>query len=475
MNIKNELKKFFSNLKEKRNSFNVKTLLYLILFSLGIVLFLWLFQVIFLQFSYEHYQIKEMNAIVDKIENTSLEELDNTLMTLAYQNSVCIEFESNFGTNSSYNTMQVGCGLNKNIKNINSVKNKLKESSEKKNGVKLVNPVSRTKAYLYGIKSDYGYIFIYSTLEDIDSTSLVLRSQLVYIMFLVLIFACFVAYFLSKKITKPIVGITNKAKEMGKGNYDIVFQENGTLEIDELARTLNVACKDMKKIDELRRDLLANVSHDLKTPLTMIKAYAEMVRDISYKDSEKRNRDLNIIVEETDRLTILVNDLLELSKLQASTAENIELEEYDLVEEIKTILEKYDIIKETENYNFILELPEKAIVKADKHKINQVIYNLINNAVNYTGKDKKVIIRVTDKNNKYFVEIIDTGKGIKNDDLPYIWDKYYKNDKNHQRNVVGTGIGLSIVRNILEQHKFKYGVTSKKNKGTTFYFEIDKC
>lgn len=318
-----------------------------------------------------------------------------------------------------------------------------------------------------------GYLFIYSTLEDIDSTSIILRGQLIYIMILVLIFACFLAYFLSKRITKPITNITKKAREMGKGNYDVIFQENGTLEIDDLSRTLNHTCQDMKKIDELRRDLLANVSHDLKTPLTMIKAYAEMVRDISYRDDEKRNKDLNIIIDETDRLNILVNDILDLSKLQANTG-NMKIEAYDLVEEIKSVLERYAIICEKEGYHFVLDMPAAAVVKADKNKLNQVIYNLINNAINYTGKDKKVTIRVTEKSKSYLVEIIDTGKGIKNDDLPYIWDKYYKNEKNHKRNVVGSGIGLSIVRNILEQHRFKYGVTSKKNKGTTFYFEIVK-
>lgn len=471
MNIKTKFNDLFSKLKEKSNSFNIKTLLYLILFSLGIILFLWLFQVIFLQFSYERYQLKQMKSIVKKIDETNIDNLDSTLLNLSYQYGVCIEFDTNYGKILSYNTMQNSCGLNKNI---NSLKLQLKNSSKDKAGIELVNPISRTKAYLYGIRNDYGYIYIYSSLEDMDSASIFLKSQLIYIMIIVLLFAFLVAYFLSKRITKPIVSITNKAKEMGKGNYDVVFQENGTLEIDELARTLNAACKDMKKIDELRRDLLANVSHDLKTPLTMIKAYAEMVRDISYKDLKKRNNDLNIIIDETDRLTVLVNDLLELSKLQAASEEKLVLEEYDLVDEIKNILTKYDIIKDTENYNFVLELPDNAIVRAEKNKINQVIYNLINNAVNYTGKDKKVLIRVTEKEKAYLVEIVDTGKGIKNDDLPYIWDKYYKNDKNHQRNIVGTGVGLSIVRNILVQHKFNYGVKSKKNKGTTFYFEIDK-
>lgn len=473
MNIKSKWQEKVNWFQTKKNSLNLKTLFYLVLFSLGIIVFLWIFQVLFLQFSYEHYQIKKMNALVKQIDNTSLENLDSVLTTLAYQNEVCIEYESNYGTTITYNTLQVGCGLDKNISSINKIKNNLKSKETKKNAVKLINPTYKSKAYLYSINIDIGYIFVYSSLEDIDSTSVILKGQLIYIMVLVLIFACFIAYFLSKKITKPIISITKKAREMGKGNYDVVFQENGTLEIDELARTLNNACTDIKKIEELRRDLLANVSHDLKTPLTMIKAYAEMVRDISYKDKTKRNKDLNVIIEETDRLNTLVNDLLDLSKLESSS-EKLNITEYDLTDQIKTVLSRYDIIKETENYNFILELPERSIVHADQNKMNQVIYNLLNNAINYTGKDKKVLIRVTEKKESYLVEIIDTGKGIKSTDLPYIWDKYYKNEKNHKRNVVGTGIGLSIVRNILEMHQFQYGVHSKKNHGTTFYFEIVK-
>ncbi len=473
MNIKNRIQKFIDAFKERKQSLNLKTLLYLILFSLGIIVFLWLFQVIFLQLSYEHYQIKKMNHLVEQIEESSLENLDVTLLNIAYQDGVCIEYESFYGQTISYNTNMVGCGLSHNISSVNKIKSEMKEKGNFKAGVRLINPVNKTRAYLYGISLDSGYVFVYSTLENIDSTSVILKGQLVYILILVLFFAWFIAYFLSKKITKPITNITKKAREMGKGNYDVVFLESGTLEIDELARTLNNACSDMKRIDELRNDLLSNVSHDLKTPLTMIKAYAEMVRDISYKNKEKREKDLNVIIDEADRLNVLVNDLLDLSKLQANT-EGLHIEEYDLVEEIYQVLRRYDIIQKTENYHFVLELPEKAMVHADKNKINQVIYNLINNAINYTGKDKKVTIRVVDKGKSFLVEIVDTGKGIKSDDLPYIWDKYYKNEKNHKRNVVGTGIGLSIVRNILEQHKFLYGVHSKKSKGTTFYFEVDK-
>ena len=203
----------------------------------------------------------------------------------------------------------------------------------------------------------------------------------------------------------------------------------------------------------------------------MIKAYAEMIKDISYKNPEKMNEHLDIIMEESDRLTNLVNDILELSKVQ-NDKYMYNYEEYDLVKEIKKIIKRYSVIEYLESYNFILELPKKALVKADKNKINQVIYNLINNAINYTGKDKTVKIKVTKEPDDYLVEIIDTGKGIKSAELPYIWDKYYKNDKNHQRDVVSTGLGLSIVKEILSKHNFEYGVTSKINHGSTFYFRI---
>ena len=215
---------------------------------------------------------------------------------------------------------------------------------------------------------------------------------------------------------------------------------------------------------------MANVSHDLKTPLTMIKAYAEMIRDISYKDHDKMNEHLGIIVDETDRLTVLVNDILDLSKMQ-SNADTLKLEKFNLAEEINSIVKRYQIIKEAEKYTINVEMPDEIWIKADKKKLNQVIYNLVNNAINYTGDDKTVTIRVTKHKKYYLVEIIDTGKGIKSEEIPYIWDKYYKSDKKHQRNVVSTGLGLSIVKQILELHNYEYGVKSVLKKGSTFYFK----
>ena len=155
-----------------------------------------------------------------------------------------------------------------------------------------------------------------------------------------------------------------------------------------------------------------------------------------------------------------------------SNADSLNIESYDLAVDVRNIVNKYQIIKETEQYKINLEMPDSVIIKADRKKMNQVIYNLINNAINYTGDDKSVTVKISKQKRCYLVEIIDTGKGIKKEDIPYIWNKYYKNDKNHQRNVVSTGLGLSIVKEILELHNYEYGVKSQLKKGSNFYFKI---
>ncbi len=460
-------------LGNKTNSINFKTLLYLIIFSVTILVFLMVSQTLLLKYSYEKYQTKKIKNIAKDIAKYDSNEVVSELENIAYENSVCIEYYLNTNDKILYNTLMVGCGLNKNNSQINNLMKDVINSNKDMQYIKLINKSSDTKAILSGIKVANGTIFVYSPLEDLDGASIVLKGQLLYITLIVIVLACFISYFLSNKITEPITKITKKAKELGEGNYNIEFDSSDVLEIDELANTLNHVSKDLSKIDTLRRDLMANVSHDLKTPLTMIRAYAEMVRDISYKDKEKREKDLNVIIEETERLNVLVNDILDLSKMQAN-ADELSLEKFDLCEVIKEVMTRYEILKTTEDYKFIIEIPDKAEVNADKKKITQVIYNLINNAINYTGSDKKVIIRLKNTRKEYIFEVEDTGKGIKKEEIPYIWDKYYKKDKKHQRNVVSTGIGLSIVKEILTKHKFDYGVKSTLKKGTTFYFKIRK-
>ena len=459
------------NIKKKFKGIEFKTLLFITIFNIGIILIIYLSELFIFDVLYKNYQINKINNIVAEFNNSD-EDTYVLAENLAYNNEVCISVINNNMVSFNYNTMQNGCPLNKKNKYINDKINNFISNNANSEYYRITNPFTETKGILYAVKKDNDNIFIYSNLKNTSNFINIFQNQIVYFIILIILCSVFISFFLANKITKPIREITNKSKNIGKGKYDTKFPKNGILEIDELSETLEEVQKELGKSDEVKRDLMANVSHDLKTPLTLIKSYAEMIKDISYKDPKKMNEHLDIIMDESDRLTILVNDILELSKVQ-NEEYLYNYEEYDLVKEIKKIIKKYDVINTKEKYKFILELPKKAIIKADPEKINQVIYNLLNNAINYTGKDKIVKIRVSKEEADYLVEIIDTGKGIKKEELPFIWDKYYKNDKNHQRNVVSTGLGLSIVKEILNKHNFEYGVKSEVNKGSTFYFKIN--
>ncbi len=413
-----------------------------------------------------------MNELVEQVKNIDNSSILSSIDDISLDNNICLEYVDNWGNKYYFNNKTTSCLLGKN-KNIDKELVKIKQSQEEIYFEKILNPLNNSTSLLYGIKKNSGYVFLFTSLEDIGTTTSLIKSQLIYLTLLTILLSIVIAMFLSRRIAKPISDMTKKATKLADGNYNLVFKNTGINELDELANSLNYLEQEVSKTDTYRRDLMANVSHDLKTPLTMIKAYAEMIKDITIDDKEKTIKNLDVIIEETERLNILVNDILELSKLQ-NNQDNLDIEEFDIVLLIKDILRRYEIIKETENYNLILESPESIIVKADKKRISQVIYNLINNAVNYTGDDLKVIVRLTEESKDCLVEIIDTGKGIDEEDLQNIWNRYYKQEKNHKRNVIGTGLGLSIVKNILEQHHFDYGVKSIKNHGTTFYFKIKK-
>ncbi len=210
---------------------------------------------------------------------------------------------------------------------------------------------------------------------------------------------------------------------------------------------------------------MANVSHDLRTPLTMIKGYAEVMRDLP---GENTPENVQIIIDEAGRLNDLVNDLLDLSRLQAGVLE-LSRERFDLTGSIKEILTRYDKLAD---FSFPFEPEENIYVMADKLKISQVVYNLVNNAVNYAGADKTVALTQEVIGNDVRISVTDTGEGIPQDKLRDIWDRYYKVDQEHRRAQVGTGLGLSIVKNVLDLHGGSYGVISELGKGSTFWFQL---
>ena len=256
------------------------------------------------------------------------------------------------------------------------------------------------------------------------------------------------------------------ARQMAEGNYDIVFTGRGYKEITQLNDTMNHTTRKLKEVDQMRRDLIANVSHDLRTPLTMITGYAEVMRDLP---GENTPENVQVIIDEANRLTTLVNDMLDLSKMQAG-AQKLSPSFFDLTESVRDILGRYNKLTD---YHISFTADRDVTVYADELKISQVVYNLVNNAITYTGEDKVVRLRQTEHDGKVRIEVRDTGEGIEQDKLKDIWERYYKVDKAHKRAQIGTGLGLSIVKTILDMHGGAYGVQSEQGVGSTFWFELD--
>lgn len=463
-------------MKMKKHSLNSQIWKYFLLFSIIILGFLWVFQVLFLNEYYKFGKINDIKKVAKIISNNqNSRNFSAVVNNASFDRSVCVEVtDAYLNTLYSSSYLGKGCftGKEKNLKYKFDFINDQKE----KQTYELINPVFNNNTLVYAVKLNGGrYAFINTSIEPIDTTINILRGQLIVVSIIVLLLSLIISYFISTYISSPIVNINNSAKKLAKGEFNINFNSNSNiLELEELAKTLNYTKDELSKTEELRRDLMANVSHDLKTPLTMIKAYAEMGRDLHKNDIQKREKDMNTIIEEVDRLTGLVNDITTLSKIQ-SNIEKIHIEKFNLIDLVTEILKRYEVYSELEDYRFIFKYNnDNIMIDADKKKIEQVIYNLVNNAINYTGNDNIIKINIIDTNEKITIEIIDTGKGIKENDLPYIWNKYYKNKKEHKRNLIGTGLGLSIVKNILELHNYKYGVKSEKDKGSNFYFIIEK-
>ena len=459
----------------KKNSLRFNIWMYFILFSLIILISLWAIQVLFLDTYYEWTKNKNIKNVANKVLDIyKNEENNDELDLLSFNKDVCIEVFSEEELLYTSGNINHGCMLNNHDKDNTNKKNTFIKSNEKNIKYTIKNPFYESKVLVYGIKIDDDiYAFISTPLEPINSTIDVLVEQYKFVTLGVFILSFIIAYFVSIRISKPIININEKSKLIGKGNYNVVFEESDILELKDLANTLNSATMELAKTDELRRELMANVSHDLKTPLTLIRANAEMVRDLTYNNHEKRNNNLNVIIDEVDRLNLLVKDILDVSSYQSNTIV-LNIESFDLTQFMNNIISKFNVLVEKEKYKINLNIDKDYIVKADKQRMEQVMYNLINNAINYTGKDKIININIKGSKKNVLVDVIDTGNGIDLENIKHIWDKYYKIDKQYHRVTYGTGLGLSIVKNILELHKFKYGVESKKGKGTRFYFYIDK-
>ncbi len=308
----------------------------------------------------------------------------------------------------------------------------------------------------------------HAIITPVGATVSTLQIQLYIITIIMILLSVALALIIARRVSKPIVEVNKSARKLASGKYDVHFAGHGFLEIKELSDTLNAAATELSKVENLRRELMANISHDLRTPLALIYSYAEMMHDFPDEITPEQTQ---MIMDETNRLTTLVNDVLDVSKLETGTME-LNLKTFNLTESISTTMNRVSELVKKDGYTLVFEPNGNATVTADEVKITQVFYNLLLNAINHSGKNKQVLVRQNITIDEVKIEIIDYGEGIEAENLPHIWDRYYKVDKKHKRAVTGTGLGLSIVKKIIELHSGRYGVVSRPEQGSTFWFSL---
>ena len=312
-------------------------------------------------------------------------------------------------------------------------------------------------------------VFVNTVISSVGATSQTILWCLLLLAVISLLLSVVLALVISGNIARPIVEISKAAKQLGKGDFGQKFaKKNRYREIDELAGTLEAASADLSKLESLQRELIANVSHDLRTPLTLISGYGEVMRDIP---GEANAENCQVIIDEVARLTSLVNDMLEISKIQSGSFVP-DFKAHDLKELLRYAVGTYGTLASAKGYDIEVEYGEEDYpVNADGTMLTEAIRNLVNNALTYTGSDGKVKISLC-KNGEYArISVTDTGDGIAPEKLRFIWDRYYR-DTEHVRPANGTGLGLSIVKSIMNLHGGRYGVKSRVGAGSTFWIEL---
>lgn len=452
-------------------------------FTLAVFVLLWVCQILFLQNFYDRMTanavVRKADEIVAALETNDREYFISVCDEIALDNNLCISVCDAYQRPLIYNkdVLGVNCVIHGSNNKMREIFKLLRDDTEN-DGVmfgRYNNPRTGTEILVYArvigdVENPQGYLLLNTPLVPVALTVQILRGQLIMITVILVLLAFVISVAVSKRLTKPIVKVTQEAEQLAHGNYDIQFTGGGYYEADRLAETLTYASHEINRVDTMQRDLIANASHDLRTPLTMLKAYAEMIRDLSGDNPVKRAEHLQVIIEETDRLTALVNDILDLSKLENGKMK-LECTAFDMEQRLTEITERYRGLSNVSGYTFTLETDGPAPVCCDAGKIDRVISNLINNAMNYTGEDRQIFIRQEHTEDGIRISVRDTGQGMDQETLSRIFDKYYRSE-NYKREIVGTGLGLSIVKAILKLHDYAFGVNSTVGKGSTFWFVI---
>lgn len=446
-----------------------------------VLLLLWFFQIVFLESFYTRMRITEIKSrgytIIEEMRDINRPAIEQ-LEAFSYNNNLSIELLDEQG-NVIYESSAGGTGNGPMMRN--NVRRELfgEVLGNKEKAISLIHPRFGNNFMLIGLPvqisgQNQGVMFINMPLAPVEETAAILKRQLVYITLALLVVASVVSLIISKTFTKPILEIKGVSEKMASGDFSDRIEIKNKDEIGLLAETINFMGAELAKIEQLRKELIANVSHELRTPLSLIRGYAETIRDVTGNKPEKRNKQLGVIIEESERLSWIVDDMLNLSQMQAGYIE-LDITSFSLKGLIEHITEKYNLLSEKNGVAISVKKNNgEFVVKADRARIEQVLNNLLNNALNHTNEGGSISVNLIDKDKSIVIEVVDTGVGIPQEELKHIWDRYYKTNKANRRGKVGTGLGLAIVKSILDAHKALYGVESRPGAGTKFWFELKK-
>jgi signal transduction histidine kinase len=357
------------------------------------------------------------------------------------------------------------------------------------NQVQVVEPVSGSGRFaLVGRQLDDGsFLIAVFSLSDVDQAALILRRQLVAVTIVLLAVAILLAILLSMRLSRPIQAVTAAARELAAGHLDIQLPVGSQDEIGQLTTALNDLSQQLRQNDRLQKELIANVSHELRSPLAVIRGYAEMVRDVTWPDEKKRTDQLTMIAAESARLTAVVQDILDYSRLEAGV-EKIVLSRFNICPVCEQLIGRY--LQKATSLGLELQLDCQSLpIQFDRARLDQVLNNLLDNAINhaYSGSTVRISVQPVQERQPSVsnsdqttpagrpmarIAVHNSGPTIPPDELPRIWDRYHQAGRQGSDRLKGTGLGLSIVRSICEQHRVPYGVTSSQDQ-TTFWFSAE--
>ena len=347
---------------------------------------------------------------------------------------------------------------------------------------------------LYGTLQNGNLILMRTALESIRESAKISNQFLVYVGLLGIILGAIAAVLISRGISTPILELTDISKRMTELDFEAKFspRRKHQNEIDELgehfnrlSNTLETTISELKsannelkqdiqkktEIDEMRKDFLSNVSHELKTPLALIQGYAEGLKECINDDAESRDFYCEVIMDEADKMNQMVKKLLTLNQLEFGN-EIVKMERFDVTELINGVVNSSGILLCQNDIQVEFDGTEPLYVWADEFKLEEVITNYLSNAIHHADFEKKISIWYTQKEDCVRISVFNTGKPIPEEDLDNIWIKFYKVDKARTREYGGSGIGLSIVKAIMESFHRECGVINHEN-GVEFWLELD--